>query len=667
MNAKAVNQPAELEERLRFEALIIDLSLKFVQLPAGDVDREIMDAERRICTLLGLDFVVVWQVSDEAPGLFALTHFFSAQAGPQAPDRMRQAQYPWATEQLLAGRTIKVASLDDLPPEAASDRETLRQFGIQSNLALPLSVGGESPVGVLGLGTTTAERGWPDDLVKRLQLVAQVFAQALARKRAGRALRESEERVALAAEAAELGLWVWNIAGDEVWGSPRWRRLFGFTSAERVGFPQVIQRIHPDDRGTVEREVRRAVAERIDYAGEFRALLPDGTQRWVLSRGRGQADASGTPARMLGAALDITERKRTEEALRTSEARLAAGTELAGLGYYEVDYVGRTCFLDDRFREICGVPADLRDGLDPVQFWLEHVQPEDHQLLFEERQKLHGGDVDRIALEYRYLHPAKGQRWLHHSARVAWRSAGGAGIRTFGVLREITEFKRAEEAARDLSGRLLRAQETERARIAKELHDGLSQNLALLSIELEMFGQRLPKTSGQINARLAEFSRQTKALSAEVHRIAHGLHPAKLTQLGLVVALKGFSREVETAHGIAVRFEARDVPRTLPEDVALCLYRVTQEAIQNVVKHSGADQAQVEVFALGHALHLIITDDGKGFAVGGERDTGSLGLVSMQERVRLLHGEIAVNSGPGEGTRVEVRVPISPMAAGGQV
>lgn len=352
MNPGNLSLHAEPEQRLHFETLIADLSLKFVNLPAGEVDREIMEAERRICALLGLDFAVVWQVSDEAPGFFTLTHFFSAQGGPQPPERMRQEQYPWAREQLLAGRTIKVSSLDDLPPEAARDRETLRQLGIKSNLALPLSVGGESPVGLLGLGTTVAEREWPDDLVKRLQLVAQVFTHALARKRASQALRESEERVALAAEAAELGLWVWNIGSDEVWGSPRWRRLFGFTSAERVGFHEVLHRIHLDDREAVEREVRRAVAERSDYAGEFRTLLPDGTQRWVLSRGRGQGDASGTPARMLGAALDITERKRTEAALRTSEARLAAGTELAGLGYYEVDYAERSCFLDDRFREM---------------------------------------------------------------------------------------------------------------------------------------------------------------------------------------------------------------------------------------------------------------------------------------------------------------------------
>ena len=150
---------------------------------------------------------------------------------------------------------------------------------------------------------------------------------------------------------------------------------------------------------------------------------------------------------------------------------------------------------------------------------------------------------------------------------------------------------------------------------------------------------------------------QTKGLSAEVHRISHGLHPAKLTQLGLPVALKGFCREVESAHQVTVQFAARDVPRTLPEDVALCLYRVAQEALQNVVKHSGAKRANVELRTADSAIELSVADDGNGFEVGAKRTTGSLGLVSMAERVRLVHGEIAVESKPGQGTKVTVRVP----------
>lgn len=141
-------------------------------------------------------------------------------------------------------------------------------------------------------------------------LIIGLVRNALARKRADQVLRESEERMTLAAEAAQFGVWVWSIARNRVWGSERWRGLFGFGPGEDVSFEEVIQRIHPEDRETVEREVRRALVSRSDYAGEFRALLPDGSQRWIASRGRVSPDANGTPARMMGAAVDISEAKR---------------------------------------------------------------------------------------------------------------------------------------------------------------------------------------------------------------------------------------------------------------------------------------------------------------------------------------------------------------------
>jgi signal transduction histidine kinase len=128
--------------------------------------------------------------------------------------------------------------------------------------------------------------------------------------------------------------------------------------------------------------------------------------------------------------------------------------------------------------------------------------------------------------------------------------------------------------------------------------------------------------------------------------------------LGLAIAVRGFCREVEAAHKIPVNFTAHEIPRVLPEEVALCLYRVTQEAIQNVIKHSGAKNATVELTTIGNAIELIITDDGKGFDVNENRASGSLGLVSMAERVRLVNGQITVESKPGMGTRVYVRVPL---------
>ena len=233
------------------------------------------------------------------------------------------------------------------------------------------------------------------------------------------------------------------------------------------------------------------------------------------------------------------------------------------------------------------------------------------------------------------------------------------GVAIFSVFkRRMATLERRQMEQEAVTRQIILSQENERKRVAGELHDGLNQNLALLAIEMEMFSQQLPESTGAPNARLQALSAQTKSLSAEVHRISHGLHPAKLTQLGLAIAVRGFCREVEAAHKIPVNFTAHEIPRVLPEEVALCLYRVTQEAIQNVIKHSGAKNATVELTTIGNAIELIITDDGKGFDVNENRASGSLGLVSMAERVRLVNGQITVESKPGTGTRVYVRVPL---------
>ncbi len=305
-----------LDARLEFEMLISNLSARFVNLPSERIDGEIKNAERRICEVLGIDLVALWQRGEDVPDVFTLTHLYSNQGDLQPLERILDDHFPWYRQQMLLGRTVTISSLEELPAEATRDLESARLFGIKSNLTLPLSAGSGPTFGILGLNTTRAERDWPDELVKRLQLVAQIFANALARKRSDQALRESEERMTLAAQAAEFGVWAWNIAANQVWGSERWLNLFGFVSGEKASFEDVLERIHRDDRERVEQEVRRAVANPGEYVGEFRAVLPDGVERWISSRGRVYEDGAGKPARMLGAAIDITERKQMEAQLR---------------------------------------------------------------------------------------------------------------------------------------------------------------------------------------------------------------------------------------------------------------------------------------------------------------------------------------------------------------
>ncbi len=301
-----------LEARLEFEMLLTDLSARFVNIPSERIDSEIEDAERRICEFLAIDVATLWQWEEVASGAFALTHLFNANGDQAPPERRIDAIYPWARQQMLLGRVVAFSSPNDLPPEAARDRESLQRFGIKSGLILPLSVGGGATIGIFGLETVRAERDWPDDLKKRLQLVAQVFANALARKRADQALIDSGEQLALAAEAGEVGIWVRDYTHNRILGSEKWHRLFGFPPGSEVSLDDFMQRIHADDHEQVERAILRTMKERVDYAAEFRLVLPDGRMRWIMSRGRIQEAANGKPPRMLGAAIDITERKLLE-------------------------------------------------------------------------------------------------------------------------------------------------------------------------------------------------------------------------------------------------------------------------------------------------------------------------------------------------------------------
>jgi len=147
----------------------------------------------------------------------------------------------------------------------------------------------------------------------------------------------------------------------------------------------------------------------------------------------------------MGISVNITERKRAEKAFRSSEARLAAGADLAGLAFYEVDFDQRVAFVDDRFRDVCGVPPDREQSLQPLEFWIEHLHPSDRERVMGLRQQLHDGRLERLNVEYRFLHPAHGEKWIHHVARVIRRDVTGHVVVTFGVLRDITTRKRAEQ------------------------------------------------------------------------------------------------------------------------------------------------------------------------------------------------------------------------------
>jgi PAS domain S-box-containing protein len=526
------NLPSEIAERLRFETLVADLSSRFINLRSDEVDAEIEDAQRRVCECLGCDLSGLWQWSPEDPYQLTMTHLYRPLGGPPVPEPMdAKSHFPWCQEQVLAGKVVAVSSLEDVPAEAARDREVWEQFGIKTCLTLPLSFGGGIVVGAVSFNNMLTERTWPEEIVRRLQLIAQIFTNALVRKRSDEELRASEERLNLAADAAGAGLWILNLADEAFWMTDKTREMFGFAPDEQVKFDRFLGLVHPEDRGAIReglQEILQSQNEDNSQNGgtvEYRVVRPDGSVRWFMSRGRPRFNSSGRPDRLMGVSLEITDRKQ------------------------------------------------------------------------------------------------------------------------------------AEEICRDFSRRLINAHEEERARLARELHDDVTQRLAGMAIDAARAEREgSPAALHQIMRALQE---GLVRMSEDIHALSYRLHPTLLADLGLTEAIKVECERVSRQKSIRVTVDLGDVPEAIPRNVALCLFRVTQEALRNVVRHAAARTITVSLRGGDDGLELAVRDDGVGFDAALEESRSTLGLIGLRERVHLVGGRINIDSEPSKGTTVSVRAPLT--------
>jgi signal transduction histidine kinase len=226
------------------------------------------------------------------------------------------------------------------------------------------------------------------------------------------------------------------------------------------------------------------------------------------------------------------------------------------------------------------------------------------------------------------------------------------------VIVDITERKLADEALAGMSRKLLEAQEQERSRIGRELHDDINQRLALLSVEIQLMKEVSPGMYGELRSRMDEIGKRTSEISAVVQSLSHELHSSKLEYLGLVSAMRSFCREFGDKHRVEVAFASEGMPAIVPPEISLCLFRVMQEGLHNALKHSRVRFFEVKMHGSPAEIQLSVRDLGKGFEPELAKDTPGLGLVSMQERVRLVKGTISITSKPQSGTEISVRVPL---------
>jgi PAS domain S-box-containing protein len=355
---------------------------------------------------------------------------------------------------------------------------------------------------------------------------------------------------------------------------------------------------------------------------------------------------------VLGVVRDINERKQTEWALRESEERFRTMADTAPVLIWICGADKRYTYLNQQWLNFTGRSIDEELG----ERWVEGVHPADIKTV----QQVFNRAFDLrhpFVQEYRHRRADGEYRWIYCSATPRF-SPGEKFLGYIGSSIDITERKEAEQTLADLSGQLIRAREEECARIARELHDDLSQGMALVSVELEQLSQKPPNTDDELRRHLKAIFDQIGDISKEIHRISYDLHPSKLTQLGLVPTVTSLCNEVSKGRGLHVEFSHKDVPPALSNEVSLCLYRIVQESLNNVIKHSRAREARVELRGIEEAVQLRISDTGAGFDIESPQSKKGLGLMSMRERLRLVGGSISFESSPAQGTEIEVKIPL---------
>ena len=382
----------------------------------------------------------------------------------------------------------------------------------------------------------------------------------------------------------------------------------------------------------------------------------------TASAGRRNAERSLRQARD---ELDAKVKERTADLTRTHAEAVAAQQRFRDLVnavegiVWEADArTLRFTFVSEQAERVLGYP--VQQWLSEPAFWKNHIHPDDRADTVQSYLATAEQPRRRHDFEYRMIAANGESVWLRDLVSVL--REGTQAIKLRGVMVDITDRKRAEQELEELAGRLIHAQEQERSRIGRELHDHISQMLGVLTIRIDQL-RADEATSPTVAAALGELRHSTSELTDDIHSLSHRLHSSALDYLGLVPALQKLTTEFSSRHGIAVDFAHESVPARLPSEVALGLFRVTEEGLANIAKHSHARSARVHVRGSADGLQLTIEDAGTGFDLDSLERRAGLGFVSMRERLRAVHGTVRVDSAPSRGTRIDVSVPAASLAA----
>jgi PAS domain S-box-containing protein len=632
-----------LLHRVAFENMLSDLSATFINLPVDQIGATMGKSLRRIAEFLNFDRITLYDCSQENKD--ARKTFSWHQQGVQEPPAVIEASLlPWWNARLLRGEALFVSDAEALPHEASMEKQYVTGLRAVSLATLPLKAG-EELFGGISFVSTTRRVEWSDDLVEQLKLIAEIFSNAVARQRAQiaqlrhAAIVESSDD-AIVSRSLEGIIMTWNAAAQ---------RLFGFAQAEAIGKPiamLVPQELQYEEEMFLE---RLQAGERVEHYETVR-VSKEGNRIHVSLTLSAIRDSAGTIVGYSKIARDITDQKRADQVLRESEDRFRLVADTAPVLIWMSNTEKLCIFFNQRWLDFTG-----RSFMDEYgKGWATGVHPDDIQRCLETYENSFDARVE-FEMEYRLRRFDGEYRWLVDYGVPRFESDG-----TFrgyiGSCLDITERKSSAESLHALTGRLIHAQEEERSRIARELHDDFSQRLALQCIELIQISNDFPDSAKR--AKLLELVKRSRKMASDIRSLSHQLHSSKLDYVGLVPTVRGLCEEIQETYGIEIRFSERGISPSLSKDVALCLFRISQEALSNIVKHSDAKCAQVHLNANANSVTLQVTDEGRGFHQDVGHPDAGIGFTGMRERLRPVGGKLSITSEPMKGTTILAEVPL---------
>jgi PAS domain S-box-containing protein len=561
------------------------------------------------------------------------------------------SELPWITDAILGGATIRLLRLRDLPPEAAADRGVLQARGVKSFAVIPSS-GGAFGANALVLTSFTKEIAWDAEVIAQLSVVASVFASAHARKTAWDARPASELKFRHLFEESPLGTALLDSSGKILMSNEPLARLLGY-NREELNQKSILDVAYPEDVPQTWLHMQEVIAGvREATHPEKRLLRNDGSVIWgSMTLSLVGAQAEDGPY-LLGVFQDVTEVSLAKEQLERLTRMLTLAMEASRTTAWEYDpMTGMISWLDRN---------KLRDGADQVlakdsfNNVLSHVVADDRDKLlgYAETVLKTGG---AFSAEFRMTARDGTIRWMLGKGELL-RKTGERAPRILGVTVDVSDVKRAQFQLEELAKRLMAAQEEERKRISRELHDDIGQRVALLAIELDIVRQQLPgQGQDEIRERIEQLLVSTSELGSDLHLLSHALQSSKLKHLGLEAALRELCNRMNNKQGLLVELNCGDRTNRITEDEALVLYRVAQEALNNVIQHSMATKATIAFEHSETQATLLISDNGRGFDLAAASD--GIGLVGMRERLRAVGGELRISSAP-DGTEISATVPL---------